>query len=80
MKLNQIASNLASVEIGQHTIYFSYETPVAFHDGTRLNVSQNQWTVTTAKHLTKIDGGNKANRLPADEFNERLRTEFNLDS
>ena len=37
-----------------------------------LKVSQNQWSITTGKHLTWIDGGDKVKklRLKPEEFNE----------
>jgi hypothetical protein len=70
--LKQIASNVASVEIGPYTFYFSYETCVAvFVPGMGLVVSQNVWSVTTGKHLSIIDGGDKdakAKRRPHDAF------------
>jgi hypothetical protein len=36
-------------------------------------VSQNQWTITTAKHLSWIDNGNKKDRLKPEEFNQLLK-------
>lgn len=59
MKLTQIASNLSSVDLGANKIFYSYETPVALLAGGKLIVSQNIWSVTTGKHLTKIDHGTK---------------------
>ena len=48
--------------------YYSYATPVAFERYGKLFVSENVWSVTTAKHLTQIDGGDKKSRIPHDEF------------
>ena len=48
--------------------YYSYATPVAFERYGKLFVSENVWSVTTAKHLTQIDGGAKKSRIPHDEF------------
>ena len=45
---------------------------LTFIDG-QLKVSENQWSVTTARHLTWIDGGNKKARLKRDEFNQLLK-------
>lgn len=54
------------------TVWFSYETPVAFQvaDGLVV-VRQNDWGVTTGKHLSWIDGGSKdakAKRVSSDVF------------
>ena len=38
-------------------------TPVALEIDGQLKVSENQWSVTTGRHLTWIDGGNKKARL-----------------
>jgi len=54
-------------------VYYSYSTPVALEIDGILKVSQNQWSITTAKHLSWIDNGNKKDRLKADEFNQLLK-------
>lgn len=54
-------------------VYYSYTTPVALVISGVLKVSENQWSVTTGRHLTWIDGGNKKARLKADEFNTLLK-------
>jgi hypothetical protein len=56
--------------------WFSYQTCVAFnlYDGDGLAVRVNDWSTTTGKHLNWIDDGDKANRIPGDEF-ERLLQE-----
>jgi len=54
-------------------VYYSYSTPVAFEIDGILKVSENQWSITTAKHLSWIDNGNKKDRLKADEFNQLLK-------
>jgi len=54
-------------------VFYSYSTPVALEIDGKLYVSQNQWTVTTAKHLTWIDNGNKKDRLNREEFNQLLK-------
>ena len=53
-------------------VYYSYTTPVALKIDGVLKVSENQWSVTTGRHLTWIDGGNKKARLKADEFKKLL--------
>ena len=54
-------------------VYYSYTTPVAFEIDGVLKVSQNQWSITTAKHLNWIDEGNKKDRLKPEEFNQLLK-------
>lgn len=54
-------------------VYYSYNTPVALEIDGKLYVSQNQWTITTAKHLSWIDNGNKKDRLSRDEFQKLLK-------
>ena len=47
-------------------VYYSYTSPVALEIDGVLKVSENQWSVTTARHLTWIDGGNKKARLKSE--------------
>ena len=54
-------------------VYYSYTTPIALEIDGVLKVSQNQWSITTAKHLNWIDDGNKKDRLKPEEFNQLLR-------
>jgi len=62
---------------GNKRIYFSYKTPIAFYTPKiGLVVRQNDWSTTTGKHLNAIDGGNKAERIPCKEFEERLELWF----
>ena len=60
-------------EAPQLRVYYSYTTPVALEIDGHLKVSQNQWSVTTARHLTWIDGGNKQDRLKPEEFNKLVK-------
>ena len=57
------------VEVGGRTLYFSYETLVAFEgrDGRRV-VRENSWGPTTGKHLNWIDGGDRKGRVSAEAF------------
>ena len=50
------------VEVGPIVVWYSYETPVAFHvgfgaEGHYRVVHENDWSTTTGKHLNWIDGG-----------------------
>jgi len=71
-------ANSIAIELGARTIYYSYNTCVAFKgknsEGKYFNcVSVNYWGATTGKHLNWIDGGNKKNRLTAEEFEKNLQ-------
>jgi len=50
------------------TLYFSYETCVAFRHNGELVASQNAWSSTTGKHLNAIPGYDKSEALPYEEF------------
>jgi len=64
--------NFHYVELDRITIWFSYETPIAFQVGGNPRViSENVWGKTTGKHLNSLDDGDraaKALRLPRDAF------------
>ncbi len=61
------------ITVGNLSIYFSYDTVVAFSDpSTGRVVTQNDWSTTTGKHLNAIDGGDKKSRLPRAEFEAKL--------
>ncbi len=69
IRLTQIGhKQLREVTLGRLTLWFSYETLVAFRlSPGPLQVSENQWTSTTDKHLSYIDP-RKKDRLASDEF------------
>lgn len=61
------------VELANITLFYSYDTIVAYRDAEDgLIVSENQWSTTTGKHLNWIDGGDKKSRKPAFVFSEML--------
>jgi hypothetical protein len=64
--------NFTVVSFCGYHFYFSYKTVIAFHDGRNQYVSENQWGTTTGKHLDKIDGGKKKDRMPRGLFEEKL--------
>ena len=57
-------------------VYYSYTTPVALEIDGVLKVSENQWSVTTGRHLTWIDGGNKKERLTSEQFELKYKECF----
>ncbi|KKK97554.1 hypothetical protein LCGC14_2651560 [marine sediment metagenome] len=55
------------------TVWFSYNTPVAYQSNSSpIVVRQNDWGTTTGKHLNWIDGGNKKDRIPGKQFESQL--------
>lgn len=65
------ANNFNSVTIGDITLYFSYETCVAFKTRHQFYICENIWGTTTGKHLNWINK-DKSIRLPRKEFLDRL--------
>jgi hypothetical protein len=64
--------NFTVVSFGGITFWFSYRTIIAFQtpdDG--IVVSENNWSVTTGKHLNYIED-DKKRRVPYSEFADRL--------
>ena len=60
--------------VGDLVIWFSYKTPVAFRQWNKERVvRENDWSVTTGKHLNWIDGGDRSNRVPGEEFEKPLK-------
>lgn len=76
VSFNSQAANFNTVTIGDLTIWFSYETPIAFRViGQPTIVRQNVWSTTTGKHLNRIDGGDKIakeRRVDSETFNRLL--------
>ena len=76
-----LAPNLTRVTTPEHSLYFSYETLVAFStERAGLIVRANEWGTTTGKHLSKIDGGTKeakAERVNSNVWEINLRA-FNI--
>lgn len=72
---NTTAINALVFDLGPIRVWFSYRTPVAFHDGVEMHVRHNDWGPTTGKHLTAIDGGRteaKSRRLCSEDFEALL--------
>ncbi len=66
-------ANSLCVSMPNITVWFSYQTPVAFQAVARQRlVRENDWGPTTGKHLNWIDGGDKESRVSGEEFVEQL--------
>lgn len=68
------ARNFNKIQIGGLvTLWFSYETIVAFRTAeTGFCVTENIWGPTTGKHLNWIS--DKSDRLPREEFLDKLNS------
>lgn len=72
-KIRIHGANQTEVNIGDITLYFSYETCVAFHlAGAGYFVSENVWSRTTAKHISQMTGVSKDRRISKAEFTAKL--------
>ncbi len=70
-------ANAMAVSIqGKGTVFYSYDTAIAFRD-TKGNeyVSQNEWQTTTGKHINMINR-NKSIRIPNAELRAIISTEM----
>ena len=57
------------VTFGGLTVWFSYQTPVAYQiRWVKTVVRRNDWGPTTGKHLNWIDDGNKKARVSSEDF------------
>lgn len=61
-------ANFTEVIAGSLTVWFSYETPIAFRDGYGAPVimRENDWQTTTGRHLNYVSS--TADRISGDEF------------
>lgn len=62
--------NKNKVVIGDLTLYFSYETIVAYEYNGNLHVRQNDWSTTTGKFLNTL--ATKSNRIEGTLFESQL--------
>lgn len=66
--------NFTMVQLGSLSVWFSYETPIAFQSGYgRIVVRENDWGPTTGKHLNWIaDGPSASDRVDGKTFESML--------
>ena len=74
-KLHQLAANFSRVDLPGISIYYSYETPIAFYGSEGLVIRQNDWSTTTGKHLNAVNE-RKSIRITGAEFSAKLEAEF----
>ncbi len=71
MKTQIDSKSLYFENIGDTTIYYSYNTTVAIKTPIDTYVCENVWSVTTAKHLNRIEeltGSNREYRMRYKDF------------
>jgi len=71
MKTQIDTKNLWFENIGDKTIYYSYNTTVAVKTPIDTFVSENVWSVTTARHLNRIEeltGSDREYRMRYKDF------------
>jgi len=71
MKTQIDSKSLYFENIGDKTIYYSYNTTVAIKTPIDTYVCENVWSVTTAKHLNRIEeltGSNREYRMRYKDF------------
>ena len=69
---NNYGVNTLRFNMPNITIWYSYQTPVAFmHPSTGFVIRENDWGPTTGKHLNWIDADH-SKRIPGEEFEKKL--------
>ena len=79
MKTQIDSKNLWFENIGNKTIYYSYNTTVAVKTPIDTYVCENVWSITTAKHLNRIEeltGSNREYRMRYKDFQEFLKNKI----
>ncbi len=73
MKTQIDSKNLWFENIGDKTIYYSYNTTVAVKTPIETYVCENVWSVTTARHLNRIEeltGSDREYRMRYKDFRD----------
>ena len=73
MKTQIDSKNLWFENIGDKTIYYSYNTTVAVRTPIDTYVCENVWSVTTARHLNRIEeltGSDREYRMRYRDFRD----------
>ena len=75
MKTQIGSKSLYWAKVGQNTVYISYNTIVGISTPIDTYVSENVWSVTTARHLNRIEeltGSNREYRMKYRDFIDLL--------
>ena len=68
MKLRQVKSNVTELTIGDTTIMFSYQTPVAGYDDQGAFRTDQYYSVTTSRQINQYLGGKDVGRTVPQEY------------
>ena len=81
MKTQIDQKSLYTQTIGNNQVFYSYNTTVAIKTPVETYVCENVWSVTTAKHLNRIEeltGSNREYRMRYKDFVDLLENK-NID-
>jgi hypothetical protein len=68
MKLRQVKSNVTELTIGDTTIMFSYQTPVAGYDDQGAFRTDEYYSVTTSRQINQYLGGKDVGRTVSQDY------------
>ena len=68
MKLRQVRSNVTELTIGETTIMFSYQTPVAGYDDHGAFRTGQHYSVTTSRQINQYLGGKEVGRTVSQDY------------
>ena len=79
MRLKQIKANQTELWLDKSTVvFFSYDTPVAFHrSGEIPRVTSKKWSTTTTRHINQFlerHGFSKAEKVSQDAIEEMVQS------
>lgn len=72
LNLKKVGSNMTELEVGNTSILFSYQTPVAGWDDQGAFRSSDWFSTTTTKHINKYLGGKDIGRVVDQKYIENL--------
>ena len=68
MKLRKVKSNVTELTIGDTTIMFSYQTPVAGYDDRGAFRTDQYYSVTTSRQINQYLGGKDIGRTVSQDY------------
>jgi hypothetical protein len=73
--LIKLHSNFHRILLGQKSIWFSYDSPIAFKrdDESPVMMCHNKWGTTTAKHMKEIEANYTCLHVDEETFLDELR-------
>ena len=71
-KLKPVASNMTELTVGDITILFSYQTPVAGWDSLGAFRTSQHYSTTTTRHINKYLGGKDIGRKVDQDYIDAL--------